>query len=74
MKMTRDHYHRLELNIQDVMGLYPDAINKMRAKGWNNNMIRWEVYHHTDIMLKNDLYKYCNDDHIQTALTKIIPL
>lgn len=72
--MTRDDYNRLEFNIKDVLGLYPNCIAMMHQKKYNNNMIRWEIYHHTDIMLKNDLYKYCNDDNIQTALNKIIKL
>ena len=69
-----EDYNKLKCSIRDVLELYPDSIRIMRLKGYTDNMIRWEVYHHTDIMLKNDLYKYLNDDNIQTALNKIITL
>ena len=74
MKMSKVDYTRLELSINELLALYPDAIAKMRVKGWNDTMIRWEFYDRADITIKNDLYRYCSDDNIDTALRKIIPL
>ena len=32
MKMSKVDYNRLELSINELMALYPDAIGKMRAR------------------------------------------
>lgn len=74
MKMTKDDYNRLEFNIKDVLCLHPHCIPMVYQKGYTDNMIRWAIYHHCDNIIWADLYKYCNDDNIQTALTKIIKL
>jgi hypothetical protein len=72
MKITRDHYNLLKLAIRDVIGLYPSAISIMKDKKYSDMRIRWELYHHADIAIKNELYRYLNDDNIDTALKSIV--
>ena len=74
MKITRVDYERLKLSILDVLTIHPQCIPVMHQKKYNDNRIRWEIFHHCDITVKNDLYHYLNDENIETALKRLIAL
>ena len=68
--MTKLHYSILETNINralEISGLTPGMFD-------NATRYRWTVYHMaTDKIptVRNQLYQYLDDNHIDTALRKI---
>ena len=80
MKMIKSDYVRLEELINICIkrsGIKPHSDYKM-----SHEWYRWDIYYATldylqynsreDYIFMRSLYDYCNDDHIDTALRRII--
>ena len=72
MKMLPEHFEHLRARLATVdtdfhRGRYANA-------GYTTKRYQWDAVRYAGLMpwLCDTLYKYLNDDHIQTALNKII--
>jgi hypothetical protein len=71
MKMTPEHYAYLEAAIRAVDT--PEL--RAKAKGWTPKRYRWNLTYIAKLSpwICSTLYKYLDDDHIDTALRRIVP-
>ncbi len=79
MKIKPEHYTKLEAACSTVLIAYPDAQNHYAKAGHSDKRFRWDILHSAKIdgersstFLCDVIYKYANDDHIDTALRQII--
>lgn len=73
MKMTKDDYKDLEIAVNVCTAMYPDMRSDYKNSGLSDERYRWDIFSLAKRALKVDLYKYLNDDHIDTALRHILP-
>lgn len=73
MKMQPDHFATLKTMLEPVA---TSEFHRSRylAAGLSTTRFQWDAVRHVGAMpfICDVLYKYLNDDHIQTALNKII--
>jgi len=79
MKITPEHYEKLESEIKVILDNNPQFIVHYRENYQENNtIIRWRLFYvvcdKDNSTLARELWKYLNDDHIDTALRKITGL
>ena len=73
MKIKPEHYNELNSRIQDALKTFPNTLDDYLKAGNSAKRYRWDVLWHakqTEFVC-NTLYKYMDDDHIDTALRKI---
>lgn len=74
MKMTKDHYTRLESLVKNVIASNPGSKQLYQDKNLSMMRYRWDLYHVVttqDRSLTIELYKYLDDNNIDTALKAI---
>lgn len=75
MKMHPDHFEQLSKAVNQVIHDNPDALQNYKNGGLSMMRYRWDMYHLAcwvdKYHLANQLYQYCNDENIDTALRKI---
>lgn len=77
MKMKQDHYNQLASMIHQAIEESRGAfvVQEYQNKGISMMRYRWDLYHvacsKDSYRLANELYQYCNDDNIDTALRNI---
>ncbi len=78
MKMKPEHYATLEKAIKEVLPSRP-TLEQYKAKGLTEMRYRWDALHYATIdgkrstvFICDTLYKYLNDNHIDTALKAIM--
>jgi hypothetical protein len=74
MKMTNEHYNRLKILVEQTLSMNPNALQSYKDKNLTMMRYRWDLYHTAtfkDRDLTSDLYKYLNDNNIDTALKAI---
>ena len=72
MKMTQEHFQHMqrvlaEVDTPELRQMYIDA-------GLSTTLYQWNMIRRAGLMgwVCDTLYKYLNDNHIQTALNRII--
>ena len=83
MKMRAEDFERLKKLIEASISRYPTAQKSYVTDGKSHTRFVWDVWHATvnvaqkakveDYLWMRGLHDYLNDDHIETALKKIIP-
>jgi len=72
MKIKPEHFEHL----RETVSKYNTDFHRSRyvAAGLTTRRFQWDLVRHAGLMpwLCDTLYKYLNDDHIQTALNRII--
>lgn len=72
MKMTREHFDQLAAMLRPHdTGFHRD---RYAAAGHSTRRYQWDLVRHAGAMsfICDALYQYLNDDHIQTALNRIV--
>ena len=80
MKIKNEHYEVLETACKKVLDKSPNAWNEYKNKGLSEKRFRWDVLWATKLKIGDSigmpgdlpLYDYMNDEHIDTALRKIV--
>lgn len=83
MKMTQLHYNTLKNYIKemvdglgDELSIYVKNMRKLNTNRDVEKIIRWNLYHGVRLdkqtELTKQLYEYLNDNHIDTALKRIM--
>jgi len=72
MKMTREHFDQLAT----ILRPHDTEFHRSRyaAAGHSTRRYQWDLVRHAGAMsfICDALYQYLNDDHIQTALNRIV--
>lgn len=71
MKMKKEHYEQIKTAMEKVMAREPDSKEKYKKANLSKTRYAWDAFHIT-CFSSNVLYEYLNDDHITTALLKIV--
>ena len=76
MKMTKEDFTKLKNLVNKVLDAHPEFLPYMAQKGYSDEQIRWKIFHEV-WSLNPDLnpygvYHYLNDEHIDTAMRKIM--
>lgn len=76
MKMTASHFAKLKTMICDHQDHIDDYVEACRTMELSEKRIRWDllwnVPHSSRVVWFDEVYKYCDDTHIDTALKKIV--
>lgn len=72
MKMLPEHYARIEAAIHAKLNATPGAWENYKARGLSEMRFRWDVLHACCISTGFLYNAGLNDDHIDTALRKIV--
>ena len=77
MKMTPEHYAILEKAIRATEQRFPDARAIYAANGWSAKRYRWDLLWASNELqeaqfVQKCLYPYINDEHIDSALRRIV--
>lgn len=79
LKITREHYALLETACRAVLAEKPDARAQYARAGLSQMRFRWDVLYASKIngargvlWISDTLYSYLNDDHIDSALRRIV--
>lgn len=72
MKMTKDHYDELKRHVGWFFN--PDNYSYYQEKGFSDMRFCWDAIQASDLdfWVCHYLYPYLNDNHIDTALRKIM--
>ena len=78
MKITAQDYKILETHVISAMAVLP-TLAEYREKGLSDKRWRWDLLWRSGLKIGDsvgmpgdlNLYDYCNDTHIDTALRKI---
>jgi len=79
MKIKPEHYEKMESVMRKLMADHPDiTLEYYTSNGCSEKRFRWDCWWaciqngliERDFVLK-ELYDYCNDTHIDTALRRI---
>lgn len=75
MKMTNKHYNQLCKLMHNSLDKFPHTFQEYDEVGMNLDRYLWDVFlfarKGNDSLMK-ELYTYCNDNHITTALRRSI--
>ena len=75
MKLLSFHYKQLEEEVKTAIDENPTLVKRLEKKEISSMYFRWELWHYNNRKngydLSNEIYKYCNDDNIDSALKKI---
>lgn len=73
MKMKTEHYSQLKAMVESSRQF--DNLMEYTSNGLSNMRYRWDCVWSIDSNIRrplfDELYKYLNDDHIDTALRRI---
>jgi len=76
MKITDTDYAKLVDLIKPVMDRMPVVDYRTMNPGFSDKRVRWDYFHAAGVtalkFLCDDLYKYMNDTHMDTALKSIV--
>jgi hypothetical protein len=77
MKITPDHYEHLKAAIEPLAAEITDRREAILAEGRAQDVekrLRWDLCHAAGLTrwVCDNLYPYCNDDHLDTALRRIV--
>jgi len=79
MKITNEHYAKMEAGCNAVLAAHPELPEQYRAAGLSDMRLNWDVLRAATIddtpgipWICRNLYCYMNDTHIGTALKNII--
>ena len=76
MKITSQDYEKLKDLITPVIGRIPVAVYRGQNPSFSDKRVRWDYFHGTGRagldFLCDTLYKYMNDEHMDTALKSIV--
>lgn len=79
MKMRKDHFETLKKHVLETLEKYPNAKQEYADAEYSPKRFRWDALHATRIngersckWICSNLYYYLNDDHIDTALRRIV--
>ena len=75
MKIKPEHFQYIKAECEKVLKLYPDKQKLYKANGLSDKRFRWDILFCAKLgdFICKEIYKYANDEHIDTALKKIIP-
>jgi hypothetical protein len=77
MKITKEHYEKLEMAIKnkhnDTLANHTHNYSQYLRFGHTNKRIAWDLVHASGMtpFVCDTLYKYLNDTHIETAIVDI---
>lgn len=71
MKMTKEDFDDLKKRVLKAVEENPDAKALYKKCGHSKVRYAWDLFHVAGINIA-PLYKYLNDDHINTALMRIV--
>lgn len=74
MKMTKKHYEMLEKAVKPLDT--QERRDTYKKHGFTNMRYRWDLFWKSEIyktFWMQEVYAYCNDDHIDTVLRNIVP-
>lgn len=79
MKIKPEHFKILKDACEIVIAKHPDTYAQYQAEGLSNMRFNWDVLHASCIegvsgnaWICRNLYDYLNDEHINTALARIL--
>lgn len=74
MKIKPEHLQKLREVIEEVVKNRPEALAQYKAAGLSHKRYRWDVLYAAkqNDFVCNTLYRYMNDDHLDTALQRIL--
>jgi hypothetical protein len=72
MKMKPTDFAALTTACNAVLAKHPQAKSQYETFGFSHKRFRWDVLSQSGFAT-NSLYSYLSDDHIDTALRRIIP-
>ena len=80
MKIKPEDFKTLKEAMDETINKYPKAMDDYKSKGLSKKRFAWDVLHCSEITGYNSstqfvcdrLYKYLNDNHIDTAVLRII--
>jgi len=78
MKISSEHYKKLESEVKEVLKDNPTYLEDCKALGEKKSSVRvrWNLFHMVcdkdHYTFARTLWEYCNDDHIDTALKRIV--
>ena len=72
--MKQEHYDFLDKKVKEVLAARPEAAADYKEAKLSHMRFRWDVLRATGMMkfVCEELYKYLNDDHIDSALRKML--
>jgi hypothetical protein len=71
MKMTSEDYENLKLEIIDTLNENPQMWAEYKKIGLSHKRYRWDLLWLSGFDITS-LYHYLNDDHIDTALRRLL--
>ena len=74
MKITPEHFDIMQAAINKVVAVHPVSEYRAANPEFSEKRIRWDYWRAAGLLAFtcDTLYKYVNDDHIDTALRAII--
>ena len=79
MKMKKEHYQKIETAINAAEKRNPGIKAQYQNEGKPKSRYAWDMLHYSEIdgktgtaFICSELYSYLNDNHINTALNKIV--
>ena len=74
MKIKPEHFEKLKTDCLQVMHDNPDAKEEYKVAGLSEKRFRWDLLYAAKLSpwICDNLYSYLNDEHIDTALRKIV--
>jgi len=73
MKIKPENFNKLKNAIEGILTKNPNMLQHYQELGYSTMRYRWDLYHAVNInnYMGANLYKYLNDDNIDSALRKI---
>lgn len=73
MKITKEHYAHIEAEVNKVIAADPNMYAMYQAAGLTDQRYNWDLLYRAKLStwLCDNVYKYANDDHVDTALKTI---
>lgn len=71
MKMTKKDFTALSVIIKDTITDNPDMAKQYKKLNLSDKRYRWDLLYLSGVEITK-YYDYLNDDHIDTALRKIV--
>lgn len=73
MKITTQHFEKMRAAIEPLDTEFHRS--RYKAAGLSDTRYQWDILRHAGLMpfVCDELYKYLNDSHIDTALRNIVP-
>jgi len=74
MKIRPEHYEYMRAACATVIAEHPELKSMYTDSGLSDMRFRWDLARRAGLMtwICDNLYSYANDDHIDTALRRIV--